>query len=64
MAADNSEAKVGKLDVTLNMELAVKYGVSAVPTILVFKGGEVVERVRGFQEQEALQKLIDAHTTA
>jgi len=64
LASENTDnAKVGKLDVTQNMELAVKYGISAVPTILLFKGGEVLERVRGYKEKDELQKLIDTHTT-
>lgn len=65
MAADNDgNAKVGKIDVTENMDLAVKYGIAAVPTILVFKGGEVVERVTGYREKAELQTLIDGHTSA
>ena len=64
MATDNADtAKIGKLDVTQNMELAVKYGISAVPTILLFKGGEVVERLRGYKEKEELQQLIEKHVT-
>ena len=46
------------------MELAVKYGISAVPTILMFKGGEVVERLTGYKDKGTLQKLIDTHATA
>jgi len=65
LATDNDgNAKVGKIDVTENMELAVKYGIAAVPTLLLFKGGEVVERLTGYREKEDLQKLIDGHTSA
>jgi thioredoxin 1 len=65
LATDNAEnAKVGKIDVTENMELAVKYQISAVPTIILFKGGEEVERLRGYKDKDELQKVIDAHTTA
>ena len=65
MATDNDgNAKVGKIDVTENMELAVKYGIAAVPTIIVFKGGEVVERVTGYREKSDLQALIDGHTSS
>ena len=46
------------------MELAVEYGISAVPTILVFKGGEVVERLTGYKDKSELQGVIDAHTKA
>ena len=44
------------------MDLAVKYGINVVPTILVFKGGEIVERIQGFKEKETLQSVLDAHT--
>jgi thioredoxin 1 len=65
LATENEgKSKVGKLDVTQNMELAVKYGIAAVPTILVFKGGEVVERLQGYREKDELQTLLDTHSTS
>jgi len=53
-----SSAKIGKCNVTENMELAIKYGVSAVPTILVFQGGEVVNRKVGALPKAQLQELL------
>lgn len=41
------------------MSLAVEYGIAAVPTILVFKGGEVVERMQGYKDKAALQEVLD-----
>jgi thioredoxin 1 len=65
LATENEgKSKVGKIDVTQNMELAVKYGIAAVPTILVFKGGEVVERLQGYKEKDELQALLDTHSTS
>ena len=52
---------MGKVNVADEMELAVKYGIAAVPTILVFKGGEVVERLQGFKDKDVLQKTLDTH---
>lgn len=43
------------------MELAVKYEITVVPTILVFKDGEVVERLKGYKEKSELQSVIDSH---
>ena len=64
LASENEgSAKVGKVNVGDNMDLAVQYGISAVPTILVFKGGEVVERIQGFQDKGKLQEVLDAHAT-
>ena len=45
-----------------HMELAVQYGISAVPTMLVFKGGEVVERIQGYKEKGDLQAVLDSHS--
>ena len=43
------KAKVGKLNIGENMALAAKFGISGVPTLLFFKGGEEVadDRIRG-----------------
>ena len=60
MATDNDgKAVVGKVNVAENMSLAVEYGIAAVPTILVFQGGEVVERMQGFKDKEALQEVLN-----
>ena len=65
LATDNEgNAKVGKVNVGDNMDLAVEYGISAVPTILVFKGGEVVERIQGYQDKAKLQQVLDSHATS
>ena len=61
LAEANDSAKVGKVNVSENMDLAVKFGISAVPTILVFKDGDVVERVTGYQDQAQLQSMINPH---
>lgn len=61
LAAENEgKSVVGKVNVGENMELAMEYGISAVPTILVFKGGEIVERMQGYQDKSRLQAAIDA----
>jgi len=43
------------------MELATKFKIAGVPTIIVFKNGEVVERMTGFRDQVELQGVIDSH---
>ena len=43
----NGKVKVGKLDVDQNPQVAIKYGVRSIPTVLFFKGGEVVNSVIG-----------------
>lgn len=61
LASENSDVSVGKLNVDDGQDIATKYGITSIPTILMFKGGEVVERVQGVTPKSKLQELIDAH---
>ncbi|MEE2826808.1 MAG: thioredoxin [Planctomycetota bacterium] len=61
LATENSDVTVGKLNVDEGQGIASKYGISTIPTILLFKGGEVVERVQGVTPKSKLQELIDSH---
>ncbi|MBI5727976.1 MAG: thioredoxin [Ignavibacteriales bacterium] len=50
--------KVGKVDVDSNNEIAEKYGVRAIPTIIIFKGGKEVDKIIGaLPKQRIIQKL-------
>src|SRR6516225_8096685 len=52
--------KVGKLNTDDNQDLAVRYGISGIPQVLLFKGGDQPkERVVGLQSEAALVKLIN-----
>lgn len=51
---------VGKLNVDENQALASQYGVMSIPTLLVFKGGQPVERIVGFMPKKELKAKIDA----
>ena len=53
-------AVVGKLDIDSNQEFAAKYGVRNIPTVLVFKNGEVVDRQVGVAPKETYAKSIDS----
>ncbi|WP_100373697.1 thioredoxin [Bacillus sp. FJAT-45037] len=55
------KVKIAKLDVDENQETAGKYNVMSIPTLLVFKDGEVVDQVVGFQPKEALAELLNKH---
>ena len=46
--------KIGKINIDENPEAAQKYGVQSIPTLKIFKGGEVVDQVVGFQSKDAL----------
>lgn len=53
-------AVVGKIDVDLNPQVSVKYGVRNLPTILYFKNGEVVDKQVGAVPKSVLAKKLDA----
>ncbi len=61
LAGENQGAiKVGKLNVDNAPNSAQNYGVSSIPTLMIFKNGEVVERFVGVQPKTRLQQAIDA----
>ncbi len=53
--------KVVKVDVDENAEVPSKYGVQGIPTLLLFKGGEVVEKLVGAYPKTALLSKITPH---
>lgn len=59
LAEENADAKVGKLDVSAHESIAQTYSVTNIPAILVFKNGEVVDRVVGAQSKAKLQEMLD-----
>lgn len=54
------KAKVVKVDIDESPELAGQYGITAVPTLLVFSGGKVVQKAMGFQSQKQLAALLNS----
>jgi thioredoxin 1 len=62
IAADYAgRVKVGKLNVDDNGGTAARYGIRGIPTLLLFKGGRVVEQRVGVAGKSEVQKLLDAH---
>ncbi|HBO42424.1 MAG TPA: thioredoxin [Planctomycetaceae bacterium] len=60
LATENGSAvKVGKMNIDDNPNTAAGYGVSSIPTIMVFKNGEVVDRFVGVQPKDRLQNALD-----
>lgn len=52
------KAKVGKVDTDANTPLGVKFGISAIPTIIIFKGGQVAKKFVGLQKKETLAAAL------
>ena len=56
----DGKAVVGKVDVDANQEFAAKYGVRNIPTVLLFKNGEVVDKQVGVAPKSTYTQKIDA----
>ncbi|MDQ0220128.1 thioredoxin [Peribacillus cavernae] len=57
----SDKVKIVKVDVDENQETAGRFGVMSIPTLLLIKDGEVVDKVVGFQPKEALAELVSKH---
>ncbi len=57
----DGKATVGKLNVDSNPQVSMKYGVRSIPTILILKDGEVVDKQVGVTTKQALEAKINAH---
>ena len=52
---------VGKMDVDRNGATPMRYKVTGIPTLLVFKGGQVVEQIVGYKPKEVLTQALNKH---
>jgi thioredoxin 1 len=61
--ADEYQGKVriGKVNIDDHQSLAAEYGVRAIPTLLLFKGGQVAEQRVGALGKSEVQKMLDPH---
>ncbi|EGQ2694983.1 thioredoxin [Staphylococcus pseudintermedius] len=55
------KADILKLDVDQNQATAAKFEVMSIPTLIVFKDGQPVDKVVGFQPKENLAQVLDKH---
>lgn len=53
--------KVGKIDVDVHQQMAMKYNVRGIPTLLIFKGGKPVEQIVGALPKPAIVQKLTAH---
>jgi thioredoxin 1 len=59
----DGKLKVGKLDVDSNPEVSMKYGIRSIPTLMVFKGGKVVEQIIGAVPKRNLVEKVIPHVS-
>ena len=57
----NGSVKVGQLDADANTELVMAYGVLGLPTLILFKDGQPVERMTGFARRERILSKLKPH---
>ncbi len=55
------DAKFVKVDIDKSLEIARKYMISSVPTMMIFKGGKPVDTMVGFMPKEAIKNKVEAH---
>ena len=54
------KVKIGKLDVDNNQQTAIKYGVRSIPTLLIFKNGEIKDTIIGAVPKSQISQKLDA----
>jgi thioredoxin 1 len=59
IAAENPQVKVVKVNIDENPELAKRYGVRALPNLLVFKDGKAISNRKGFADKDQLRSMLD-----
>ncbi len=58
----SGKVTIGKMNVDENPETPTKFAIQGIPTLLLFKGGQVVESVVGFVGKDDLKRMIERHT--
>ena len=58
LAEESDVYKVGKVNVDESPELAAKYGVMSIPTLIVLKGGKVAQQAVGARSKDAIRKML------
>ena len=60
LAGENADSlKVGKINIDDAQDIAATYGVSSIPTLMIFKNGDVIDRFVGVQPKSRLQEAVD-----
>jgi len=55
----NGRVKVGKMDVDKNISTPQRYNVRGIPTLLIFKGGQVKEQIVGYVSRDVIEKALE-----
>ena len=58
------KAVIGKMDVDMNSSVPAKFGIRSIPTLMIFKGGQLVDKVVGVVPKTTLEDKLNAHIEA
>ena len=58
IAEENTDVKVGKVNVDDQPELAARFGITSIPTLMVFKDGEVANQSVGYQSKDQILSML------
>ncbi len=58
LSAEMPEIKFAKVDVDQNPNVSSKYRITSIPTLMVFKAGEVVDTIVGFRPKQELEQIL------
>ena len=56
----DGRADVAKLDIDQNPETAAAHGIRSIPTVLIFRGGQVIDRITGLQPRARYERALEA----
>ena len=56
----NGKVKVGKLDTDANRDVSMKFGISAIPTVILFKDGQVAQKFVGLRHERDFKEALDS----
>ena len=59
IAEERADIKVGKVNVDNEEEIAARFGIMSIPTLMVFEGGKVVKTAIGARSKDELLKMLD-----
>lgn len=62
LAEERQDVKFTKMDVDQNQETAKNLGIMAIPTLLIKKNGQIVDRLTGYTPKEKLDQILDQYT--
>ena len=61
MAKDyNGKVKVGKVDTDANRDVSMRFGISAIPTVILFKDGKIAQKFVGLRKEQEFKEVLDA----